>query len=334
MMHELKLSLGAKPQIYISFFYSLPFLELKEASKQSIRKHKYRALPSEHHQCCYCCYTQRAFSQWLCPSSELLFVLYLQVRVCRASAAPAKPGNGIHTFWPFGVSDQCRLFQAQTRKVIFDLLLDFLTGFQLSSTMSKGFEKWSFLFIPWNLYPKGAPFPPLPSSILFLNQRGHLRRWVFFSHDGHAENTIKLPLRSNFGVFLTSFLAGKWADIVTLTTQGGSGCGQMQTTCSHSLSKSTFQYGLPRLWGICCLIVSRAPLRNWDSIGLGLIRPDIEERGSFPKNLWLEVQGSSWQVKERDEGKIIRREFVVLSIHCYIHFCIHLLQLSWQRQRF
>lgn len=53
MMPELKLSLGAKPQIYI-IFYSLPFLELKEASKQSICKHEYRALPSEHHQCCYC----------------------------------------------------------------------------------------------------------------------------------------------------------------------------------------------------------------------------------------------------------------------------------------
>lgn len=52
-MPELKLSLDAKPQIYI-IFYNLQFLELKEASKQSICKHEYRAFPSEHHQCCYC----------------------------------------------------------------------------------------------------------------------------------------------------------------------------------------------------------------------------------------------------------------------------------------
>lgn len=145
---------------------------------------------------------------------------------------------------------------------------------------------------------------------------------------------IKLTLRANFGVFLTPLLAGKWADIITLTTQGGPGCGQMQTTCSQLLSKSTFQDGLPRLWGICCQIVSRAPVRNWDTIGLGLVQPDIGDRGSFPKNLWLEVQGSSWWVKEWDEGTIIRRVLGILSIHCCIHFCIYLLQLSWQRWSF
>lgn len=78
-MPELELSLGAKPQIYI-IFYSLPFLELKEASKQSICKHEYRALPSELHQCCYC-YELPAryrglFSHSLCLSSKQVCVFF------------------------------------------------------------------------------------------------------------------------------------------------------------------------------------------------------------------------------------------------------------------
>lgn len=59
-------------------------------------------------------------------------------------------------------------------RVMFYSLLDFLMGFLFSSTMSKGFENWSFLFIPQNLYGRSAPFPSLPSTgILLLNQRGH-----------------------------------------------------------------------------------------------------------------------------------------------------------------
>lgn len=98
-MPELELSLGAKPQIYI-IFYSLPFLELKEASKQSICKHEYRALPSELHQCCYC-YELPAryrglFSHSLCLSSKqvcVFFAFCLEVQVCRAGTPPSRRGK-------------------------------------------------------------------------------------------------------------------------------------------------------------------------------------------------------------------------------------------------
>lgn len=100
-----------------------------------------------------------------------------------------------------------------------------------------------------SLYPQKRPLHLLknPTTRTWLSQPGKMAQtklllstesctfavwvqksdkiWVFLSHVGRAINSTKITFRTNFGVFLTALLAGKWADIITLISFGGESKG-------------------------------------------------------------------------------------------------------------
>lgn len=61
------------------------------------------------------------------------------------------------------------------KRVKYDMLLYIFMCFLFDSAISNGFENWSFLFIPSTRLILPLHSPPQ----VLLNQRGHLRKWVF-----------------------------------------------------------------------------------------------------------------------------------------------------------
>lgn len=83
----------------------------------------------------------------------LLFVLYLEVYVCRASTTPTRGGEVFTLSKIIKLLTNADCFKLKPEKVIYDTLLYFLMCFLPDSTMSNGFENGSFLFIPWTRVP-------------------------------------------------------------------------------------------------------------------------------------------------------------------------------------
>lgn len=161
MMHELKHSLGAKPQIYI-IFYSLPFQELKEASKQSICKQEYRALPSEHHQCCYCYelsarYRGLFLINYVLLQNMFAFFFFLEVEVCRASTTLWRGGEVFIPSEIFKLLANVGCFKLKPEKGYIWYITIFLYVFSTRQYHVQWLWKLKFSICPLN---NSAPSPP------------------------------------------------------------------------------------------------------------------------------------------------------------------------------